>query len=236
MNRNPYAAPNAPVTDASRTPGPNAEFSKWVRWALYLQIAILIGAVISGFVERENLSASDGSNESQLNVNAGNDWSDLTQGIVGVAQILIAVTSGVLILIWIYRANVQARRMGALGMKFTPGWSVGWYFIPFANLWKPYQAMREIWLASANPENWNNELRLAILPWWWTVWIVSNFASNASFRLTLRAESLNQLVAANTATLISDSIDIPLCVLFLVIISRIDAMQSTRIYDTDEDN
>ena len=27
----------------------------------------------------------------------------------------------------------------------SPGWAVGWYFIPFANLIKPYGVMDEIW-------------------------------------------------------------------------------------------
>ena len=37
--------------------------------------------------------------------------------------------------------------------SFTPGWSVGWFFVPIMNPWKPFQAMREIWQASAEPGN-----------------------------------------------------------------------------------
>ena len=49
-----------------------------------------------------------------------------------------------------HRANYNARQLGAADMRFTPGWAVGWHFIPIAWFWKPYQAMTEIWRASVN--------------------------------------------------------------------------------------
>ena len=55
-------------------------------------------------------------------------------------------------------------------MDFTPGWAVGWNFIPIANLWKPYQAIKEIWVTSAG-----EHLTRHPPPWymlaWWLAWI-----------------------------------------------------------------
>lgn len=48
-------------------------------------------------------------------------------------------------LIWVYRANRTAHSLGSRGMKYTPGWAVGWYFVPLMNLFKPYMVMKEIW-------------------------------------------------------------------------------------------
>lgn len=234
MNRNPYAAPNAVVADVSPA-GHNTNFSKWVRGILYLELAVSVVAVVSGFLEYELLSAyGAGTYESEADAVAAGEANDKRQRIVGIAQIAIAITSGILILTWIYRANAEARRRGASGMKFTPGWSVGWYFIPFANLWKPYQAMREIWLASANPRNWEYQERPTILAWWWFLWIFSNMLSNASLRLSLRAEDLDQFIAVNIVTLAANLVSVPLCVLFVVVVSRIDAMQSTE--QTEDEN
>ena len=63
--------------------------------------------------------------------------------------------------------------LGSPGLRFTPGWAVGWYFVPIANLWKPYQAMKEIWRASKNPGNWQAETTSGFLGWWWFWWIIS---------------------------------------------------------------
>ena len=34
---------------------------------------------------------------------------------------------------------------GAGGLRYTPGWAVGWLFVPFANLVVPYFVFTEIW-------------------------------------------------------------------------------------------
>ena len=63
---------------------------------------------------------------------------------MGVVYLIAYITAVVLYCIWIHRANRNARALGTQGMRFTPGWCVGWWFIPFMNLYKPYQAVSEI--------------------------------------------------------------------------------------------
>ena len=46
---------------------------------------------------------------------------------------------------WIYRTNANAHSFGTGDMSITPGWAIGWYFIPIANLFKPYEGMKETW-------------------------------------------------------------------------------------------
>ena len=38
--------------------------------------------------------------------------------------------------------------MQATNLRFTPGWVVGYHFVPFWNFIRPYQIMREIWHGS----------------------------------------------------------------------------------------
>jgi len=115
--------------------------------------------------------------------------------IVGLLQLVLFVGVAVLFLRWIYRANDNARRLGAEGMRFTPGWSVGWYFIPIASLWKPYQAMKELWLASRNPRDWQNQTRGAVLPWWWLFWLLGTIVVfNASQPTAAAVDVAHQIV------------------------------------------
>ena len=145
-----------------------------------------------------------------------------------IIQIIIFVVSGILILKWIYRANYNARQLGATDMVFTPGWSIGWYFIPIANLWKPYQAMKEIWKASSSPQSWKTLSASSLLPWWWFFWIVSNMFANTSFRLAMRAEETNALIVVNVVTQLSDVTGIPLSLIVISIISKIYEMQMSH--------
>ena len=103
------------------------------------------------------------------------------QRIVGIAGEVLLVITTIVFGCWIYRANANARSLGASGTRFSPGWSVGWYFVSIANLWKPFQAMREIWKASDNPQHWQSAPDDPILGWWWFGWIVSNIDISSLF-------------------------------------------------------
>jgi Domain of unknown function (DUF4328) len=129
---------------------------------------------------------------------------------------------------WIYRANGNARALGAAGMEFTPGWSVGWYFIPFACLWKPFQAMREIWKASKNPTHWQAERTDHILGWWWFGWIASNVLGQVDFRLAMAAHDVPSLSVASALGVVDDvSVAFSIAVA-LILITRLSRMQVAR--------
>ncbi|MDR1528904.1 MAG: DUF4328 domain-containing protein [Burkholderiales bacterium] len=208
---------------------PNS-LTKWTKWFLYAQVAIGVVAIISSMLEYQLLS--DFKNElyssQELAVAAG-EANDFRQSLIGIIQLGIFIISGVLVLKWIYRANYNAHQLGAKDMDFTPSWSIGWYFIPIANLWKPYQAMKEIWKTSSNPQSWESQSVSSLLPWWWFFWIVSNMFGNASFRLTMRAEEINELMTANVVTQLSDAFSIPLGLILIAIISKVRQMQTEHV-------
>lgn len=76
---------------------------------------------------------------------------------------------GVVSLCWVYCACRNAHVLRPEAKITTPAWSVGWFFIPFASLYKPYQALRDIWIASHGPVN-GSYLKGSplIIMWWWT--------------------------------------------------------------------
>src|SRR5262245_15752446 len=57
----------------------------------------------------------------------------------------VGLVAVVLFCVWIYRASRNAGALGAVGMKYGPGWSVGWFFVPFASLFMPFLVLRELW-------------------------------------------------------------------------------------------
>jgi hypothetical protein len=202
-------------------------FTRWTVRLLYLQIVLAVIAVLSGLLEYNVLTAlNDGSYASEAEATAAGDANDLRQGIIGSAQLLITVLSGIWSLRWIYRANVNVRELGATGMQFSPGWSVGWYFVPIANFWKPLQAMKEIWQASERPRDWQNGEAPGLLVGWWTLWLVSSALDRAALRMSLRADEVGELLAASRVTLISDVMDIPSIVVFVFVVKAIHDMQT----------
>ena len=197
----------------------------WTLRFQYAHVAMSVIAIVSGYMQLEVLQAMDlGAFESQEAMEAAAEANDTRQQIVAIFQLLVYITAGVLSLMWIHRACFNAR-VRATYMRFTPGWAVGWYFIPIANLWKPYQAMKEIWETTDAQANKSMTEGAWLLGWWWTFWIVSNILANAAFRMSLRAESIDELLSMTKVMLASDLIDIPLTILFIQIVRKISSAQ-----------
>jgi hypothetical protein len=84
--------------------------------------------------------------------------------------LLLIATAGVWCS-WQFHAHGNLVRRHVEGLRHTPGWAVGWWFVPLANLWKPYRAMSELARASASPESWRDARPPRILFPWWVAWI-----------------------------------------------------------------
>ena len=104
-------------------------------------------------------------------------------GLYGLAAIGFLVCI-VLFLIWFNKAYKAADSRGATGTKWSSGWSVGGWFIPFANLVIPKLVMNEIDRIS-HPGNdtppigeaWKGRPRLTSSDLWWASWILANIAT-----------------------------------------------------------
>ena len=79
------------------------------------------------------------------------------------AFVFLLLTASVGFLAWVYAANRSLRTQHGPAMRFTPAMSVVWFFVPIANLVKPYEVVQEIWQVSR--QNPSDEGRIVL--WWW---------------------------------------------------------------------
>jgi hypothetical protein len=112
------------------------------------------------------------------------DW---IASLVYLSYVVVLIAAVVLISRWIYRAHANLRAADVPGLQFTPGWAVGWYFIPIANLFKPFQAMRELWSGSLAQNDSYGQEADSRLTTWWGAWIIGNIVSNTGTRIGLLA-------------------------------------------------
>jgi hypothetical protein len=198
-----------------------------VSFLLAGQVAlILLGALPDDF-----LASPDTGDEPSL--------LSLIVGGAGLIAAIVACTFGTWIgfLVWMHRAANNARAlMPNATFAFTPGWCVAWWFVPFANLVKPFQAMREIHAASllAMQDEKSDYTPLlgsvvapALLQLWWGAWVVSNIADRA---LTKAAAS-NPSVAMVPAVL--SLVAGILCVVVVREVSSLQTLASTRTMRVD---
>jgi hypothetical protein len=149
---------------------------------------------------------------------------DLAVGVSYVLFLLALLGSVVAVAMWIHRAHANLREAGVDGLEFTPGWAVGWYFVPFANLVKPFQAMRELWTASHSEYDAFGAVAPAEIKVWWGCWIVGNILSNASARVTAEAGPTG-LMVGNLVGAAGTVLTVAAAVLLLKIIQTVYAAQ-----------
>jgi len=97
---------------------------------------------------------------------------DAFAGAAELGVVLLVLGCGVVWLVWQHRAQTNARALTAGGTRFTPGWAVGWWFIPLANLVMPSLAMRELWRASIGGPDWRDQRVPVRAGVWWACWLV----------------------------------------------------------------
>lgn len=109
--------------------------------------------------------------------------------LAAVAYLVVFITSAILVSTWIYRAHANLRAANLDGLEFTPGWSVGWFFVPVVNLFKPFQAMRELWNCShGQSDGFAQETPPELAPWW-GCYVIGGFFDNMSTRIHLGDEA-----------------------------------------------
>lgn len=215
------------TTSAFRDP---SKLTQWLMFFLYASIGLDLIALSSGIFQYQLLSDfKSGVYSSNALATAAAASNDQRQQVIGLFQFGGGIATIVLFAMWIYRANFNARQLGAQGMRFSPGWSIGYYFIPILLLWKPYQAMTEIWQASKNPASWGTLERGSILPWWWSFFLVSGMLGQASLRTSLRAKEINELIISTGLSIASDLVSIPATIIALVLVKQIYAMQMSHV-------
>ena len=143
----------------------------------------------------------------------------------------VVLLTAVFFLIWIYRAHKNLKVFGATELKYSPGWAVASFFVPFLNIFRPYQVIAEIWKASAKGArrgvgaNWKFEHIPAYFGLWWGLWLLSGLLDFFSAFMILGGGLANQQLVASRYRLVYDVVSITCAVLAIVVVLRITARQ-----------
>ncbi|HJR85140.1 MAG TPA: DUF4328 domain-containing protein [Nitrososphaeraceae archaeon] len=195
-----------------------SKITKLVIYVLIVEVVVELIVITSDYSEIR-LMNSVLNNEleyseklSQIEIN------DYRVSIIGTIEFPLLILSSILFFYWFYRAYRNLESLGALGLTFNPKWVVGYFFIPFLCLWKPYEALKEIWKVS-DPYNtsedymWRSAKVSRVLAFWWITFVLSNMTGTLLLTGAFRTETLEDWIrldmydiAASIAIMISDAI------------------------------
>ena len=158
---------------------------------------------------------------------------DTLYGAVGLVQTGLFLVTAVLWLRWLYAsyrslgtAYREVETPGVATTRFTPGWAVGYWFIPIVNLYRPYQVMAELWSGSRELVPGRAPSRRPhLVGLWWAVYLLSGFVGRLFLRESLSAEELSGLLASTRAGLVNDVVGILAALLAILVIRDIRGWQ-----------
>ena len=163
------------------------------------------------------------------------------QGLVYLLKFPIYIFTVVVFLMWLYRAHSNLNALQARNLQFTPGWAVGWWFIPFANLVKPFQVVREVWWesdpdsAESEPVFLSESLRSAptYMGFWWAMWLLSNFAANVTSRV-YDPETMDNIEIGGILFVITGILSVASAILAIMVVKDISERQTKRLANLNE--
>jgi len=160
---------------------------------------------------------------------------DARQMLIGIIQLMMFVATAICFLIWIHRAHKNLPALGVAHLEYSPVWAVGGFFVPFLNLVRPFQVVREIWKASdpdvdfSIPHSWQYAASTPVIGFWWAAWLIGSIVGQIAFRLSLRQNtSIDDMMAITYLTIASDLIGIIAGAFAIVIVRGIDERQERK--------
>lgn len=198
---------------------------------MVIEIAMIISSYLQINLLQKVINGIDVS-DSELN------WNDTREGVIALIYLVVYIISTVTFIMWFRRAYFNLH-LKAKNLLFTEGWAAGSWFVPIINLYRPYQIMKELYektdqILSEQLGNYEEKKGTTIIGVWWFVWIAANVVSNISTRLTLRAETAEELLTSTQLGLFSSIISIPLAIVAIIVILDYSKMEK-RLYQVDKE-
>ncbi len=175
--------------------GYNARNAVIGTWVLVILSAILL---YLNFVQYGIIQDAKIGNLDQAKVQAN----DTYKQVVVVILVIVFITTNILFSIWLNRAYGNIDRMG-LHQSYRQPWVIWAWFVPFMNLYTPYEIMVEIYKQTqyARTEDTQRPKSVAFLGWWWFLFIVISIFSNLVS--IFESETLEQIEMVTIAAIIS---------------------------------
>lgn len=204
---------------------PNGQRARILIILIWIVLALHVASIISGYLQYDLLKGvSEGKDISMETADAN----DLREQIIAFTYVVAMLVSMIWFIMWFRRAYYN---LGVLvhDLNYTDGWAAGSWFVPFINLVRPYQIMKEIYTRSreilfknGHPEETLSDRFLGL---WWTLWLISTVADRVIGRYIKDAESVDQLINATQLSLAMHIVSVPLCFITVKVISDYSSIE-----------
>lgn len=155
--------------------------------------------------------------------------SDTRVGVWDIVTFLFQIPTALTLLMWLHTAYGNLRRVGTGYTKQTPGWAVGYWFIPVLNIFRPYQIVKELSIRSADGNarvDREGDPGPTSVTLWWTAYFVSIFVIRGAQSAASRDPSVQQLIGATWTLIAGTAIRVLAAGLLISVVRFVDRRQA----------
>jgi hypothetical protein len=205
--------------------------SRVLRALLGVGIVVDVVNIVVTFLETQTLERF---RNGLTDLHEVNDAFDRSR-VVGIVVAICYLSTIVVWLVWQHRGQSNLHALAIPRLTFSPGWAVGWWLIPIANLWKPFQTVRELWKASDGDEAWWRLTTWSAIGWWWACWVAFNILYNTTIRFYgSETATVNSYIIGDWTSISGDLVSIVAAVLAISIVRSVTDRQA-RLVDVIAD-
>lgn len=152
---------------------------------------------------------------------------DAMAGMLAVLQIIVSVATAIAWLFWQYRAYANLRLVGSRQTEYTPGWSVGYWFVPIINLLRPHNIVTELWhrSESRNDAGAMTKRSVGLISGWWICYISGALTGRLYSSVESSATTVSDYMYAARIGIVSTAATFAAAVLAIMVVRRIVRLQ-----------
>jgi hypothetical protein len=188
-----------------------------------LIVVASIAALVSDLLEiklMDRIIAGEAVTETEAAAN------DNRQQIMSLLNLAALVAGAIVFIRWLTAAHRNTDVVSPGTRRYTHGWAIGAWFVPFLALWRPKQIVNDVWAAGGR-DAVDAKPGLA-LTLWWPAWILMGVIGWAGYRSGLNEGTPEEFRNGTVALAVSDGLAIISAILAIVVVRQISDRLDAR--------
>lgn len=204
---------------------PNTQRAKTALIFLWIVFGLNIVSLVSECMQYNLLqSALGGGLVTEEEASSNN----LRERFVLILYALAYIPCGILFICWFRRAyyNLHLRTDY---LRHAEGWAAGAWFVPFLNLVRPFQIMRELYVETdailvRRSEGYTERTNRMLLGFWWALWIISSILNRIFSKMG--ADTIEEMISFTENQMLLSVLIIPLGLMAIKLVSDYSKMET----------
>ncbi|MGE5624613.1 MAG: DUF4328 domain-containing protein [Bacillota bacterium] len=190
---------------------------RWIKIPLFIYVGALVIECLAAVLAIFFLSGA----APDENAQRGAGLSLVLMGGMALIELVMNLAVAVLFLRLLYKAVQKAQGFATPFTYVSPGWAVGYWFIPLMNLYRPFEVVKALFKACAEQAGGKPTAGEQLLGAWWAMFLLSNIVGFMVARMDTDMNSAAGITVYAEYTLGCNLLFIAAAALFWLVLQRL---------------